>query len=249
MKCSIQVYTFARGSFTFGPTVDAKRNACRGQPLSNHLIEQGEPAHVAPPERVAKKLTAPEIAWIAILALFTVFITWQAKLLEKRIHERSEASALVNKRAADFALPSLDEQKIALADYRGKKKVVLSFWASWCGPCRMELPLLADFYRKYHKADSNFEILAVSVDDDRGEAEAYARKAKLPFPVLLDPKSAVADAYSVEGIPTMYVIDTNGTILWGNSGMDTAMEVRLAIQLGIDLRPRKQGETNADTGD
>lgn len=219
-----------------------------GDALSNHLIEQAEPSTPVPPERVGKKLTVSQIGAIAALALFTGFITWQAKSLEKRIHERSEASALVNKQAADFALPSLDEQRITLADYRGKKKVVLSFWASWCGPCRMELPILADFYRKYHKADSNFEILAVSVDEDRAEAEAYARKAKLPFPVLLDLDSKVADSYSVDGIPTMFIVDKNGTILWGNSGMDTAMEVRLALQLGIDLRPKNPGATDADTG-
>ena len=217
--------------------------------MSNHLVEQAEPSTpLAPPERVARKLIPLEIAAISALALFTVFITWQAKSLEMRMHARSEASALVNKQAAEFALPSLDEQRITLADYHGKKKVVLSFWASWCGPCRLELPVLADFYRKYHKADSNFEILAVSVDDDRGEAEAYARKAKLPFPVLLDLDSKVADSYSVDGIPTMFVIDTNGTILWGNSGMDTAMEVRLAMQLGIDVRPQKPGAADADTG-
>lgn len=215
--------------------------------MSNHLIEQTEQPPPAPLGQVAKKLTPPQIAAISALALFTLFITWQAKSLEKRIHERSEAFALVNKQGADFALLSLDDQRVKLADYRGKKKVVLSFWASWCGPCRMELPILADFYRKYHRSDSNFEILAVSVDDDRAEAEAYARKAKLPFPVLLDLDSKVADSYSVDGIPTMFVIDTNGTILWGNSGMDTAMEVRLALQLGIDLRTQRPGATDADT--
>lgn len=216
--------------------------------MSNHLIEQAETAPPSHLERARTKLTAPQIAGIAVLALFTVFITWRAKSLEKRLNEQNDASALVNKQAADFSLPSLEDQKIALADYRGKKKVVLSFWASWCGPCRMELPVLANFYRKYHRADSNFEILAVSVDEDRDEAEAYARKAKLPFPVLLDPHSTVADAYSVDGIPTMYIIDTNGKILSGNTGMDAAMEARLAIQLGIDLRQPKPGETNDDTG-
>lgn len=226
---------------------NSKGGHARSATVSNHLIEQAEPAPPAHLERPARKLTAAQIAGIAAVALFTLFITWQAKSLEKRMHERSEASALVNKQAADFALPSLDEQRITLANYRGKKKVVLSFWASWCGPCRMELPVLADFYRKYHKADSNFEILAVSVDDNRGEAEAYAQKAKLPFPVLLDLDSKVADSYSVEGIPTMFVIDTNGTILWGNSGMDTAMEVRLAMQLGIDVRPQKPGAADVDT--
>lgn len=209
------------------------------------MVEQAE---TAPTGGKGKKLTPRQILGIAALTLFTLFITWQAKSLEKRLHERSEASALVNKKAADFALRSLDDQQVSLADYRGKKKVVLSFWASWCGPCRLELPVLADFYRKYHKADSNFEFLAVSVDDDRAEAEVYARKAKLPFPILLDPESQVADAYSVEGIPTMYVIDPNGTIVWGNSGMDTAMEVRLALQLGINLNPQKPGAANDDTG-
>jgi len=218
--------------------------------VSNHLIEPA-PVETPPPLplRVGKKLTAPQILGIASLALFTLFITWKAKSLEKRIHERTEASALVNKPAADFALPSLDDRKISLADYRGKKRVVLSFWASWCGPCRMELPVLAEFYRKYHRADSSFEVLAVSLDEDRSDAEAYAQKAKLPFPILLDPQSKVADSYSVEGIPTMYVIDTNGTILWGNSGMDPAMEVQLAMRLGIDLRTRRPGAADADTSD
>lgn len=216
--------------------------------MSNHLIEQAEPEPPAHLERPGRKLTTPQIAALSALVLFTAFITWQAKSLEKRMHELNDASALVNKQAADFSLPSLDDQKIALADYRAKKKVVLSFWASWCGPCRMELPVLANFYKKYHRADSNFEILAVSVDEDRNEAEAYARKEKLPFPVLLDPHSQVADAYSVDGIPTVYVIDTNGKILSGNSGMDAAIEARLAIQLGVDLRQQKPGETNDDPG-
>jgi len=216
--------------------------------VSNHLIEQTEPAEPAPLQQKRKKLAPAQILGIAVLALFTLFITWQAKSLEKRMHARSEPSSLVNKQAADFSLSSLDDQRVSLADYRGRKKVVLSFWASWCGPCRMELPVLADFYKKYHNADSKFEILAVSVDDDRGEAEAYAHKAKLPFPVLLDLDSKVADSYSVEGIPTLYVIDTNGKILSGNSGMDPAMEVRLAVQLGINLHPPKPGTTNDDTG-
>ena len=218
--------------------------------MSNHLLEQAEtpPSERARARPTGKKLTSPQMLGIAVLALFTVFITWKAKSLEDRMHARSEPSALVNKKATDFSLRSLDAQQVALADFRGKKKVVLSFWASWCGPCRMELPILADFYRKYHKADSNFEILAVSVDEDRADAEAYASKAKLPFPVLLDPHSSVADAYAVEGIPTMYVIDPNGTIVYGKAGMDTAMEVRLALELGIDIRPKQPGATDDNTG-
>jgi len=182
---------------------------------------------------MSRKLAPAQLAGIAALAIFTVFITWKAKALEKHMRERGEASALVNKPAADFTLSSLDGEQVSLADYRGKKKVVLSFWASWCGPCRMELPVLANFYKKYHKDSSDFEILAISIDDDREAAEAYAAKAKLPFPVLLDPDSKAADLYSVDGIPTLFIVDTQGKIIEGITGMNPAIEVQLALRLGI----------------
>jgi peroxiredoxin len=195
---------------------------------------------------MGRKPSPPQLLGIAVLAVFTLFITWKAKSLEKRLHEAGDASALVNKKAGDFSLQGLDGQTVALADYRGKKKVVVSFWASWCGPCRRELPALADFYRKYHKDDSKFEILAISIDDDRADAEAYARKAKLPFLVLWDPASKAADTYSVEAIPSMFVIDSNGTIVYGNTGLDMSMEVSLAMKLGIDLKSKKPGAADDD---
>jgi cytochrome c biogenesis protein CcmG/thiol:disulfide interchange protein DsbE len=192
------------------------------------------------------KPSPPELVGIAALALFTLFVTWKAKSLEKRLHEGIDASTMVNKKAGEFSLQGLDGQTVALADYRGKKKVVLSFWASWCGPCRLELPELAAFYKKYHKEDSNFEILAISIDDDRTDAEAYASKAKLPFPVLWDPADKAADAFSVQAIPTMFVIDQDGKIVYGNTGMDAALDVRLAMQLGIDLKTKKPGAADDD---
>jgi peroxiredoxin len=196
---------------------------------------------------MATKPSAPQLLGIALLALFTIFITWRAKSLDKSLHEGTDASAMVNKKAADFSLPTLDGTTISLADYRGKKKVIVSYWASWCGPCRMELPMLASFYKKYHKDSSEFEILAVSIDDDRAAAQSFANTAKLPFPVLLDLDSKVADSYSVEAIPSLFVIGLDGTIVYGNTGLDQSLEIQLANHLGIKWNPMPQGTGNDDS--
>jgi peroxiredoxin len=182
------------------------------------------------------KLNPRQIAAVAVLVLFTVFITWRAKRLEENLLDRNPASELVGKAAPEFALPAMDGRNVSLQDYRGKKKLVISYWASWCGPCQIELPLLRDFYRKYHKEDSDFEVLAVSVDEDRYAAASYARKENLPFPVLLDPNSKTADAYSVDGIPAMFVVNKSGKIMSAKVGLDQAMEVRLASELGIEMK-------------
>src|SRR5262249_14164509 len=142
-----------------------------------------------------------------LLAVFTVFITWRAKKIEIGLTQHDSKSVLEGKAAPTFSLQSLDGRRVSLAEFRGKKKVVISYWASWCGPCRVELPELKRFYEKHHKDDSDFEMLAISIDDSREEAESYAMNAKLPFPVLLDLDKEVSDAYSVQGIPAMFVVD------------------------------------------
>ncbi len=143
------------------------------------------------------------------------------------------ASALLHKPAPDFTLPTLDGRTISLADYRGKK-VVLSFWASWCGPCRLELPVLRSFYEKTHKPGADYDLLAISLDEDRGAAEAAMNVLKLPFPVLLDTGQTTPGAYGVYGIPTLFVIDERGRVAYSSAGFNTNIEFILAHQLGID---------------
>lgn len=177
----------------------------------------------------------PAVAVLAIVALavFTGWITWLAKGLETRTGGADRAGEMVHKPAPAFALPSLDGRTVSLAEYRGKKRVVVSFWASWCGPCRMELPVLRAFYQRMHKPDSDFEILAVSIDTDREPAESYATEAKLPFPVLLDASWKTSDAYLVSGIPTFFVIDKDGKVIFAHTGFDPGLEILLAHELGI----------------
>jgi len=185
-----------------------------------------------------------QVAAIAVLAAFTMFITWRVKRLEKSVLSRTSASVMISKSAPEFTLPALSGDTISLADYRGKKTVVVSYWASWCGPCKVELPELRDFYMRYHQADANFEILAISIDEQKADAEKYAGAEKLPFPVLFDPQSKTADAYSVEGIPTMFVIDKSGKIVHAHAGLEPAMPIQLVSELGLKYRGMEDaGET------
>jgi peroxiredoxin len=181
------------------------------------------------------RLSPPGVAGIALLAAFTLFITWRAKSLETEKQESAETPALVNKPAPDFSLPALDGSTVSLANFHGKKKVVVTFWASWCGPCRMEMPGLRQFYERQRKHSDRFELLAISIDDTRKPAEDYATSMKLPFPVLLDSGRKTADAYGVTAIPTLFVIDENGKVIYGHTGVEQAMEFILAARLGLKL--------------
>jgi peroxiredoxin len=169
---------------------------------------------------------------IGALAVFTIWITWRAKAIEMGSRMEGAVSRLVGKPAPDFSLETLDGQKVSLADYHGKT-LVATFWASWCGPCRLEIPVLTKFYREQHKADSNFEIVAISIDTKRGDAEAAAKGLKMPFPVLLDPDSKAAQIYQVDAIPTLFVIDRSGRVTSSHTGFSMGMDILLASQLGI----------------
>ncbi len=188
------------------------------------------------------------IVAVVALAIFTVLITWRARVLEKSLERESQQPALVDQVAPDFTAPALDGRMVSLADFRGQKNVVVSFWASWCGPCRMEMPGLVKFYQGHHSAASDFEILAVSIDEDPKDAQDFAEAQKLNFPVLLDPKSKVADAYQVDGIPTMFVIDKRGKITYGHSGFDMAMDYQLLRELGIKDNKSGEGAAGGDAG-
>jgi peroxiredoxin len=200
---------------------------------------------------MARKLTALETAGVILLAALTIFLTWRVKAIENGLSGERNPSALRNKQAPEFSLQALDGRRISLSDYKGKKKLVISYWASWCGPCRMEMPSLRRFYQNYHKPDSDFELLAVSIDEDKSQAESFAREERLPFPVLLDPESRAADAYSVGAIPALFVVEKDGRVSYAATGVEEMLEYRLAAQLGIEIERQPPGgvEDHDRTGD
>jgi thiol-disulfide isomerase/thioredoxin len=120
--------------------------------------------------------------------------------------------------APDFVLDTLDGGEARLSDFRGKV-VLLNFWASWCGPCRMEFPDLVSVYEK--NKDRGFEIVAVNLGESKEVAGRFAEQFKLPFPILLDSNAGVARQYQTYSIPTSYFLDRDGVILGSRAGAMT----------------------------
>lgn len=114
--------------------------------------------------------------------------------------------------APDFELKTLDGETVKLSDYQGKK-VILNFWATWCPPCKAEMPLMENYYDKAQK--ENVEILAVNLTtEDRGidKVEAFVKANHLSFPIPLDKEGDVGSVYQAVTIPTSYIIDAQGRV-------------------------------------
>jgi peroxiredoxin len=113
--------------------------------------------------------------------------------------------------APDFELPSLTGKAVRLTDFRGKV-VFLNIWATWCGPCREEMPSMEKLYQALK--DDNFEILAVSIDSKGADVVApFAQKYNLTFPILLDQKGSTGSLYGTTGVPETFIIDQRGVIV------------------------------------
>ena len=119
--------------------------------------------------------------------------------------------------STDFSLESLGGGTLALSSLKGKI-VFLNFWATWCGPCNIELPSMKAMYEKL-KA-KGLEIVAVDLMEDKKTVSDFVKAKKLPFTVLLDTDGRVGGLYGTEGIPTTFLIDRTGKILARKVGID-----------------------------
>lgn len=117
---------------------------------------------------------------------------------------------LQGKKAPDFEATTLDGRKLRLSDLKGKV-VLLNFWATWCPPCREEMPIFIRVYKKYK--NKGFEIVAVSTDSGQGVVRKFIKEFRIPFPVVLDAKGELTRMYRVQGLPTSFLIDREGKIV------------------------------------
>jgi cytochrome c biogenesis protein CcmG/thiol:disulfide interchange protein DsbE len=121
------------------------------------------------------------------------------------------------KKAPDFSLKDATGATVKLSEYRGKV-VLLNFWATWCGPCQIEIPWFIDFQQQYK--DSNFAILGVSLDDDGWKSvKPYVEKKKINYRVMIGTEELSQMYGGVDSLPTTFIIDREGRIAAKHEGL------------------------------
>ena len=152
------------------------------------------------------------------------------------------SSPLVGKPAPEFTLEDLNGKKVSLSSYKGKA-VMINFWATWCGPCKIETPWLVELRNQY--ASKGFEILGVSTDDiDRSDKEKFGEEKKeiarfvqqmhMPYPVLIDGDSLSHPYGGLDAMPTSFFVDRSGKIIAAQMGITSKddMEAHIRKALG-----------------
>ena len=147
-----------------------------------------------------------------LLAAFTVLST-----------PYSVTAAEVGKPAPDFTLKSLGGQNLKLSEMAGNV-VLINFWASWCGPCREEMPLLNSLHNRYEPL--GFTVLGVNVEEDVNGAKGFLKNFPVDFPVLLDSDNRVSKQYKVIAMPTTIVVDRDGNMRYLHQGYKSGDEAK-----------------------
>ena len=143
------------------------------------------------------------------------------------------ASGLQGQSAPDFALKSSNGENLRLSEFRGDV-VMINFWATWCGPCRQEMPLLDELYQRYQRV--GFSLLGVNIDDDPRRAMRMIEELGVGFPVLFDAEKAVSQLYKVDAMPVTVLVDREGNVRYVHHGYKPGYEDKYLDQVRSLLR-------------
>jgi len=135
----------------------------------------------------------------------------------------SASSVPLKAPAPDFTLKSLEGANLRLEEYRGQV-VLINFWASWCGPCRQEMPILDRLHQRYE--DTGFAVLGVNVEGEVAPAQKIVDKTNVTFPVLIDEGQSVSQLYDLEAMPSTVVVDRDGIVRYVHRGYKPGDEAK-----------------------
>ena len=159
------------------------------------------------------------ILCIAVLATYTglrVDMLSRPAIPEGALEERSPISPMRGKPVPNFAFPDLNGTMVSLDQHRGKV-LFINIWATWCAPCREEMPSMESLYQQM-KGD-NFKMLAISIDSDgKDSVVPFVEEFGLTFTVLVDQKNESTDLFKATGVPETFIVDKGGTVVYHHLG-------------------------------
>lgn len=194
---------------------------------------------VAQPKDPAASYALAIVGWGALVIgaflVIAVGMGWAAKVLflgstPAGVDGGSASSRLPAGQALafptpDFRLPTLDGGTSSPADYLGKV-VVVDFWATWCGPCRLQAKVLEDLRAE---VGDDVQFLAVDIGEDEKTVRNYVAKRPFPYPVLLDSSDSLSAPYNIYGLPTVMVINPAGQVVFHQTGVTDLAELRKEV--------------------
>lgn len=162
---------------------------------------------------------------------FLVFIAFVISTLVfsncSRPPSQPETIVQINKPAPKFKLPDLNGQEVSLDQFKGKI-VMLDFWATWCGPCRMTMPVLESLEKEYK---NSLVLLAINLQDSKDVVSDYVREQALNSRILLDEAGSVGSLYGTDSIPMQFLLDKNGIVRHVQMGWSPRMASQLRAEI------------------
>lgn len=143
------------------------------------------------------------------------------------------SSGLAGQPAPDFALKSSSGENLRLSEYRGDV-VMINFWATWCGPCRQEMPLLDELFTRYKRV--GFSLLGVNIDENPHRAMDMIEELGVSFPVLFDDRKEVSKLYQVDAMPVTVLVDREGDVRYVHHGYKPGYEQQYLDEIRSLLR-------------
>ena len=153
------------------------------------------------------------LRYLCVILILLVHLSISAEGGEDEFFSKMKINPIKgNRKAPDFSLKDLKGTEVEIKQFKGKV-VFLNFWATWCGPCTEEMPGMEFLHRQFK--EKNFLLLTISVDyEGIKPVQEFINKHQYTFPVLLDPQGETLDLFEVKGIPTTFLIDKKGKMVW-----------------------------------
>jgi cytochrome c biogenesis protein CcmG, thiol:disulfide interchange protein DsbE len=164
--------------------------------------------------------TAGQLGAVALVLALLGLLGW-------KLFSDEGPAAKVGGPVPAFDLPALDGDGRIVVDGRSGRPLVVNFWASWCGPCRDEAPILEAAWRKYR---DRVDFVGVDTRDFTGDARAFVRRFGLTFPMAYDGPAALWDIWGIDALPETFVVDASGTIVAHTTVIETTEELEALIE-------------------